>query len=243
MTSYHKSRKNRKTRRNTSRKSVRRQRGGELQSNEQIKTDIKNALLNKYRFDQKNENGKFPAGKYTVHIQYLSDSPTNATDSNRPFNRNKICHHYSLFSLIDALQTNSTKCCGEESSMFRTIDAACKDGGSCTIKSVHNIGLPTKKVKVRFYSLPLSLARKHEPISQARNHSARYEQLAGDTEERWWHKFGGTNALISIDGLEDIGYNKIKEFTLDAYEVPSAVCKPTAIEEMTVTFSGVATIV
>ena len=239
MTSYRKSRKNRKSRRKT----VRRYRGGAVQTNEEIKTDIKNSLLNKYKFDQKNQNGKFPPGKYIVRIKYLSDSPINSGNDNRPLNRNKVCHYFSLFSLLDELKTPSSRCCGEESIMFRTIDAACKDGGSCSIKAAYNVELPTKKVMIRFYSLPLSLARKHEPISEARNHSARYEQLAGDSQERWWHKFGGVNALISIDGLEDVAYNKNKEFTLDAYEVPDDVFKAVAIEEMTVTFSGAATIV
>lgn len=238
MTSYRKSRKNRKSRRKMTKRSIRHQRGGELQSNEEIKTFIKNSLLSKYKFDQKNENGKFPPGRYTVHIKYLSDSPINTEEHNRPFNRNKICHHYSLFSLIDGLQKNSAQCCSIQSNMFKAIDKACEDKDSCAIKDAHNVELPTKKVKVRFYSLPLSLQNKKKGISQSRDHSSRYEQLPGDTQERWWHKFASVNALISIDGLEDIGYNNIKEFTLDAYDVPPEVYKSGEIEEMPVTLSG-----
>lgn len=215
MTSFHKSRKHIKSRRNTKRKTIRRHRGGD-NTNSSIKQ-----LFNSLKSQHKRYPNELQKGTYTIYLKELSENN---------LNKDKICHNYSLFSLLgednqvnansEYVQTLLGGNIWQNNGNFKHIDALCNENTTCNSTKI----LPARKnfmfretgrFKVRLYNL-----KGDANVNGLPAHSSRFEGGL------WWHKFNGINALISIKNHPDFfQYNILREFDLIAYKVPSEMFK------------------
>jgi len=179
----------------------------------QIELDnLKTNILNNKRYP-------FPRGNYTIHIKMLSDDN---------INKDKICHHYSLFSLYDI--PSNTECCSIDSKYFKQLlkpecnHGSCEFKDSCLGNKVCNATELLKcekscekiKYKVRLYNFS------DEKINDTHffPHSSRFENGL------WWHKFNGNNCLFSIEEEPDFfKYKVVKEISIDSYAVPNSKFK------------------
>ncbi len=144
-----------------------------------------------------------PAGDYTIYWKALQ--PITTTNDKSLY---KVCHNYSLFSLLGG----DTEI-GMDSSYVQTLLASCPNGGTCNSTGILPARTNTMSKQISTFPVRLyTLKNSNGPIA----HSSRFEG------GRWWHKFNGVNALVSIEGQEDFfKYNKVSEFTLTAYKVPA----------------------
>ena len=164
----------------------------------------------------KNKVYPFPPGNYNIHIKLLADSGKNI---------NKICHHFSLFSLYD-ISTND--CCGIESNYFKNLlkpvcnHGACNYKDSCLGGKICNalelldckVSCDKTKYKVRLYNFSTD-----EGIDNSfYPHSSRFENGL------WWHKFMGYNCLFAIEEQPDFfKYKVAKEIEILSYPVPKEI--------------------
>lgn len=177
---------------------------------------INNELIRLFKNNRLNGTKK----NFKVHFRHLNEDETH---------KDKICHHYSLFSLYNDI----SNCCSLDSQAF--IDVlkpicipdelgieVCNFRNSCMVpcKSHTKIlcdGCPTKKYNVRLYN-------KDEPTDTSFfDHSSRFENGL------WWHKFNGVNALIAIesDNEDDVNFNYpvTKLIEIESYDVPNTYFK------------------
>lgn len=157
---------------------------------------------------------------FKVHFRHLNADETH---------KDKICHHYSLFSLYNGIPN----CCGLDSQAFKDVLApicsagewgfeVCNFRNSCTIPckshtKIHCDSCPVKEYNVRLYN-------KDDPRNTSFfDHSSRFENGL------WWHKFNGVNALIAIesDNENDVNFNYpvTKEIKIESYDVPNIYFK------------------
>ena len=175
---------------------------------------------------------KFKNGNFDIFIKILKHDPADKDD----INKLKICHHYSVFSLIDINKQKTENefgyCCSFNSDLFKqTFNPICKKSKNefgfideiCDYSNIlpsiiykipilPNIG-ERKNFKIRFYNDSIHINNTFYP------HSARFE------DGLLWHKFNGIPCLIAIntgdENIKNFGYTVTKELQIESYDVPN----------------------
>jgi hypothetical protein len=186
--------------------------------NENHRNDIQDQEIKKVCKSLQSHRGtKFgaevPVGNYKVYWKALQ--PTTPGDDKSLY---KVCHNYSLFSLLGG-ETQV----GIDSSSVQVLlaSASCQERKTCNSTGIlprtNTMSREISTFPIRLYQLKPSKNKKELPA-----HSARFEG------GRWWHKFYGINALVSIEGHENeadpenfFKYNIVRQFNLTAYKVPA----------------------
>ena len=171
-----------------------RQMGGS--TNDEIKEKLYKLMNNK----------KFPAGTYKIHVKKLEPTKDNKL---------KICHHYSMFSLIDRLSTNAEDCCSLEGVYYKN---AIKNGKIRDLIPECPDFIPIKAT-VRLYGF---YPAKSDPNETFFPHSAR------EIGDLVWHKFNGCDFIFAIESDDDriknfYDYSTVRTIQVETWEVPSNV--------------------
>ncbi len=169
-------------------------------TDEEIQQKLRSAMVNK----------GFPAGTYRVRVKKL-----NSLDAS---NTTKICHHYSMFSLIGGIPLN--ECCGVGGTFYNDV----------VVNRNYNIrnliqnqqarpGLVETNATVRLYNFYPSAPNDNETFF---SHSAR--QIGNLV----WHKFNTNDFIFAIESnnerIKDFyDYSTVRVIQVQTYEVPSNI--------------------
>jgi len=183
-----------------------------------LMTEILNSF--KHTFESEKE--------FNIYIKILKYDPT---DKDTP-NKLKICHHYSIFSLIDNIKG---ECCAFNSELFKdTFKPKCEKIISYGIE-FENCDYSTLNKDI-IYKVPeiiqnnrnkyvIRLLNKERIDNTFYSHSARFEKYDGKI--LLFHKFSEFPILIAIDTNDDnirnFNYITNKEITIESYDVPSNI--------------------
>lgn len=123
----------------------------------------------------------------------------------------KICHHYSLFSLIGDKVPIDPQSITNEFFFFADKNKI-YDMTQFFSPAIEN---REKKIfKVRLYKFSKNSQNDGYIV-----HTSRYEL------EHWWHKFNGIDCLVAFDeqDFENFGDVVIREINVEAYDVPATM--------------------
>ncbi len=165
-------------------------------TDDEVITNLRSSMIRK----------RFPAGRYTVRVKKLNPTQDNI---------NKICHHYSMFSLIDGLPISDAECCSMAGSYYSNAIQT----GNVRALIPERDGFVPINTTVRLLDFYPTKPNKRATLFP---HSARQ---IGDLV---WHKFNGNDFIFAIDSPDDriknfYDYSTVRTINVQTWQVPSNV--------------------
>ncbi len=177
-----------------------------------------NEIQEKLRLDMVSK--RFPVGRYRIHVKKLNPTLENKL---------KICHHYSMFSLIDDIPTN--ECCGADGPFYLNV-----------IRNRNfNVRELIQKQKNRADLIPIEATVRLYDFNTAGNNgndedfsflgmekNTNFPHSAREIGNLVWHKFNTNDFIFAIESnderIKDFNdYKTIETIQIQTYAVPSNI--------------------